>query len=112
MINLFPARYLRPARTNGENPDGGGSSVDKEDDGNTGDDGTDEDTPDLYIRKSQYLRKGFLHEFSEDEVAEMWQTHNFNAFASCYIRCAIPDPTIHQRGSFTLIYLIPRLTNA
>jgi len=111
MINLFPARYLRQARKTGENVDGEGSGTDEEDNSDTDDHRADEEAPDLYIRKSQHLREAFLREFSDDEVAEMWQVHNFMAFVSCYVRCAIPDPTIHQRESFTFIYLTPHLTN-
>jgi len=111
MISLFPARYLRPAQPIGESADDEGGGADEEDGNGTDDDGAGEDTPDLYLQKSQHLRKVFLLEFSDDEVAEMWQVHNFMAFASCYIRSAIPDPTIHQREPFTLIYLMPYLTN-
>ena len=111
MINLFPARYLQPVRTTRKNPDGGGSGTEEEEGSDTDDGGADEDSPDLYLRKSQHLRNAFLCEFSDDEVAEMWQVHNFMTFVSCYVRCAIPDPTIHQRESFTLSYLILHLTN-
>jgi len=41
----------------------------------------------------------------------MWQVHNFMVFTSCYVRGGIPDPTMHQRESFTLIYPMPHLTN-
>ena len=111
MINLFPPRYLRPAPTAGGDAVGEGTDSDDSDGGDTGDD-DDADSPDLYLRKSQHLRDAFLRGFSDDEVAEMSQVHNFMTFVSCHIRRAMPDSTIHQRGSSVLICFVPRLTNS
>lgn len=124
MINLFPIRYLRSAAPAGENTDNEGGGTDGDDDRttdsededdsddngndtvNNDNDGGDADTdaPNVFLEKSQGLRTEFLREFSDDEVAEMWQIHNFMTYASCYARSAIPDPAIRHRGSFASIY--------
>jgi hypothetical protein len=117
-MNLFPAGYVRPTRTTGKTEDDEGnesddSDEDDTDDDNTDDDGTNDDdgsvnpdAPGVYIGKSQDLRKRFLSEFSDDEVADMWQVHNFMVFASSCARNATPDPTMHDRRSRNFTYLV------
>ena len=124
MINLFPAHYLRPPRTawsdeesdasddgNDADEEGEGTSGDRDDDytndtDSTADDTDDDDNyagtepPGAYIESSQGMRKAFLREFSDDEVAEMWQVHNFMIFASgCAWNAATQGPGISSRGS-------------
>ena len=104
MINLFPARYLRPAPTAGGNVDSEGSDTDDEDGGDTNDNWeADADALDLYLRKSQHLREAILCEFSDDGVAEMWEVHKFMTFVACSTSGAIPGRTIHHRGLLALI---------
>lgn len=118
-INLFPAFYLRKTKTVGENADDEWSDTEDYDDTNDDiDDGTDGDTydddnhngndddPPVYIIKSQDMRRGFFSEFSDDEVAEMWQVHNFMKFVSLCTRNAIPEPSIHECGLLNSIYLV------
>jgi len=81
-----------------------GSDTDDEDDDtdyDTDDDTDDDDTdaPATYLEKSQDTRKEFLREFSDDEVAEMWQIHNFMMFASCYACNSARSPAVPDRGS-------------
>ena len=125
MINLFPARYLRPAQIAGGKAGDEESNTnnrdddyaDDEDDDDTDDDGDDDDTdddtdtdddadtdgPNVYIEKSWGPRKKFLREFSVDEVAEMWQVHNFMVFASWCAINATPDYMMHNRESLALV---------
>ena len=110
MVYLFPACYLRPTQTAQENADGEGSDI--EDDHETDDGYTDNDdmeAPDVYHTKSQGLRKRFLSEFSDDEVAEMWQIHNFMMFASLCARNATPNSPIHDRVSLYSLHLVLHL---
>jgi hypothetical protein len=59
----------------------------------------------VYIAESNDLRKGFLSEFSDDEVVEMWQVHNFMVFVSVCIRNATSDPIMGDRGLRNLYYM-------
>jgi hypothetical protein len=116
MINLFPPCYLRPSRIASDE----GSDTDDEDDDDTDDDNDDDDdddndddnnadadSPNAYLGKSQGLRKEFLSEFSDDEVAEMWQVHNFMMFVSRCARNPMPNAAmIHDCGLPTFIYLM------
>jgi len=115
MINLFPAHYLQPPRIAGS--DGGSDASDDENDTDDEseeasddrfDDYTDDadgsyagaDPPGVYLEKSQGMRNAFLREFSDDEVAEMWQVHNFMIFASgCARNAATQGPRTTARGS-------------
>lgn len=121
LIYLFPARYLRPTRTAGGNADDEGSDTeddvddddddddtdddtgdddDDDDNDNDGIDGADTDDPNVYHAKVQGLRKEFLSEFSDEEVAEMWQIDNFMMFVSSCARNVLlyppPLPPIHD----------------
>jgi len=115
MISLFPARYLPPPQTSGSDEesdasDEGDDADDENDEAGDDTDGTDDDTEDdteddtgplaAYLEKSRDMRNAFLGEFSDDEVAEMWQIHNFMDFASgCARNAAAPSPGISDRGS-------------
>lgn len=89
-----------------QNADDEGSDTEDDDDDDTNDDsndddndgvgGPDADAPNVYQAKSQGLRKKFLSEFSDDEVAEMWQVHNFMTFVSLCTRNAMRDPPTHD----------------
>jgi len=115
LINLFPSHYLRPTREVGMDAGDEGSDASGEDDGTETDDDTDGDrdddtdddtddddntnTPYVYIKKSQVMRKEFLREFSDNEVAEMWQVHSFMLFASSCAWNALQSPAIPGCGS-------------
>ena len=116
-MDLFPACYVRPTRTAGKTEDEGNDSDDSDeddtdddntddDDANYDDDNVNPDAPGVYIGKSQDLRKKFLSEFSDDDVADMWQIHNFMVFASSCARNATPDPAILDRRSRNFTYLV------
>jgi len=131
MINLFPAHYLRPSRTAGSDEgsdasDEGNDADDEDDevgddsddddtddsDGTDDDDDTDDDSnyagtepPGAYIEKSQDMRNAFLREFPDDDVAEMWQIHNFMIFASaCTRNAATQSPEVSSRRSINLCH--------
>jgi len=114
--SLFPPFYLRPTRT-GENADNGGGEgdgdgddeesdtedddddsdmEDDDDDSDTEDDEDGDDAADAYHAKAQGLRKVFLSEFSDDEVAEMWQVFNFMGFASSCARNATQNSLVYS----------------
>lgn len=123
MTSLFPPCYLQPAPTAGEIAGDEGSDTEDENDDDTDDDTDDgddhgnnndsdgddagTDTPDAYIGKSHDMRRKFLCEFSDDEVAEMWQVHNFMLFASGSAWRAIPSPAMYECESLTLIDFMP-----
>jgi len=96
LIYLFPARYLRPTRTAGENAGDEGSDTGDDDD-NDVIDGAGTDDPAVYHAKVQGLRKEFLSEFSDEEVAEMWQINNFMIFVSSCAQNALPHPPPHRQ---------------
>jgi len=54
-------------------------------------DGADTDAPNVYHTKVRGLRKRFLSEFFDDEVAEMLQIHNFMMFVISCARNALPQ---------------------
>ena len=101
---------------------GGIDGGETEDDGDVGDDtenDTEDDTDDdsdnddgnasdVYLAKSNDLRKGFLSEFSDDEVAEMWHVSNFMQFVSVRIlrNLATPEFRMLDRGSRICIRLV------
>ena len=95
MLNLLPAGYLLPARTTGENADDEGDDDTESDD----DDEADAAAVRAYMRKSQGLRGEYFRQFSVDEVAEMWQLHNFMKFATLWTRNAVLTPAAYNRGS-------------
>jgi len=106
MNELFPACYLRKA---GESADDG--DEDDTDDSDNDNDG-DTDAPYVYLRKSQGLRRKFFLEFSDDEVAEMTQVHNFMAFVSIRAQHATMGlPWAYTRASLTLFMLHPWVLN-
>ncbi|KAF9786111.1 hypothetical protein BJ322DRAFT_1058049 [Thelephora terrestris] len=81
--------------TEGDTEDDTEGDTDDETEGDTdNDDGADVNAQDVYIAESNDLRKGYLSEFSDDEVVEMWQVHNFMVFVSICIRNATSDPTM------------------
>lgn len=112
MQYLFPVCYLRPARTARGNADEDGSDRadddEGEDDTEDGDEDEDEDDtgndndgaatdpPDVYHTKAQQLRKKFLSEFSDEEVAEVWQVSNFVTFASNCARIALQTSLVND----------------
>lgn len=106
MINLSPPCYLQSTRITRRNVDDGGSDTADDHDDVDDHDGADLDLPDVYIEKSRGLRKEFLREFSDDDVAEMCQVHNFMMFASWRARNAMPSPGMDDRGSLTSIGLV------
>ena len=122
MINLFPAYYLRPTRTAGSNEgnDAGSENEDADADDSEDADDTDDvtndnnghddaDAPNVYLEKSQDMRKAFLREFSGDEVADMWQVHNFMVFTSGRVRNAA-GPALSEGRSIQLYMSHGRLT--
>ena len=120
MNELFPGCYLRKTR---ETSDGGDEDdTDDDDDNNDNDDNDnyndnddtdgDTDAPNVYFEKSQGLRRKFFREFSDDEVAEIYQVHNFMMFVSSRVRCATAGlPWMHTRASLTLFQLRPWIPN-
>jgi len=116
MNELFPGCYLRKARESAD--DGDENDADDSDDDGDGDDGNgnsndgDMDAPNMYLEKSQGMRGKFLHEFSDDEVAEMCQVHNFMTFASVRAQYAMAGlPWVHTRTSLTLFMPHPRIVD-
>lgn len=128
-INLIPPSYLRSTqatRESEENETEEGGSVANTDDGidDDTDEYTDDDTEDdtdndsdngdgaginapvVFLAESNDLRKGFLSEFSHDEVVEMWQVHSFMVFVSSWIRNSTSEPTMHDCGLLTYIHLM------
>ena len=115
MQYLFPVCYLRPTRTARGNADEDESDPEDEDEGDTEDDDEDEDDtgddnggaapdpPDVYHTKVQHLRKKFLSEFSDEEVAEMWQVSNFVTFASNCARIALQTSLVNDGVLFHFI---------
>ena len=89
MLNLLPAGYLLPARTTRENADNEGDDDDESDAGAVR----------AYIGKSQGLRRECFRQFSDGEVAEMWQVHTFMKFATLWASNAVPSPAAYDRGS-------------
>ena len=129
MINLFPAYYLRPTQTaaarsdegsnvGGEN-EGADAGDNADDDNGNDDDDTDDNTsgyhdaeaPNVYIEKSQDMRKVFLSEFSDDEVAEMWQVHSFMVFTSGCTWNAAQSPVVSDSESNRLVLHGPCVIN-
>lgn len=121
---LFPPCYLRPTRAtrgiDGSGVEDGGSANDDTDsdtdddtDGDTDDDSDDDDgdAPDVYLARCHELRKGFLSEFSDDEVVQVWHVYNFMVYVSVRIRNATPEPTMHDRELHTCVYLILHSTD-
>lgn len=111
MINLFPACYLLPKKTAGENADdddddANGDTDDDTDDGDDDGGGADTDALNVYLTKSEGMRKEFLSEFSDDEVAEMWQIHNFMTFASTCAWKAMTHAPVNDSGSLNFIRLM------
>ena len=108
---LFPGCYLRKNRKRADDED-----EDDTDDSDENDDDNDGDTdaPNVYLEKSQGLRRKFFREFSDDEVAEMCQVHNFMAFVSLRVQCATAGlPLIHICASLPyLCYIHGNLTSA
>ena len=97
--DLFPSFYLRKVR----------ERADDEDEGDTGDD-DDPIPPTVYLEKSQGLRRRFFREFSDDEVAEMWQVHGFMTFLSVRAQYALPG-ALFDRALLTLFMLHPWILN-
>ena len=120
LLYLFPACYLRPTRiakgdggAEGSDTDYDDSDADDDTDGDTDND-TDNDTdddmdddndgvgspdidlPGIYHAKARGLRKEFLSEFSDEEVAEMWQVNNFMTFVFCCARNATANYSMHD----------------
>ena len=111
MQYLFPVCYFRPGRTAGGNADEDGSDTEDDDgdenENDTGDDSDNDgavtDPPDVYHTKAQHLRKDFLSEFPDGEVAEMWQVNNFMAFASNCARTALQTSPMNDGVLFHFI---------
>jgi len=105
---------MRPTRTPGGNADDEGNDAeDSDDDDDTRDDNSDDtdddddadsDAPDGYLVKSRGLRKVFLSEFPDDEVAEILQIHNFMTFVSICTRNAMEFSTTQNRRSLYLVH--------
>jgi hypothetical protein len=122
LIHLFPACYLRRTRTAGGNAGDEGSDTEDDDDDDDAGVGTDDDpddddndddiddvgtdAPNVYHAKVQGLRKDFLSEFPNEEVAEMWQINNFMVFVSSCTRNALPNPSAPDRVSLHFIHFI------
>jgi len=74
-------------------------------------DGADTDAPNVYHTKVRGLRKRFLSEFSDDEVAEMLQIHNFVMLVISCARNALPQSLLtlcvllHSIRTTTCTYL-------
>jgi len=81
-------RRIAGGNANNEGNDTEGSDDDTHDDGV---DGADTDVPNVYHTKVRDLRKEFLSEFSDEEVAEMLQIDNFMMFVSFCTRNALPQ---------------------
>ena len=106
MNELLPGCYLRKAGESVDYQDE--DDTDDSDDGDDNDNDGDMDAPNLYLEKSQGLRRKFFREFSDDEVAEMWQVHNFMTFVSIRTQCAMGGvPVISISASLTLFMLHP-----
>ena len=125
LIYLFPAHYLRPTRTARGNAGDEGSDTgdddntdvgtdddtDNSDDDNDGIDGAGTDDPTVYHAKVQGLRKEFLYEFPDEEVAEMWQINNFMIFVSSCVQNALPHPPPHRQiNDCVLLHFIHLIT--
>lgn len=106
-------------RTATGNADEDGSNTedddDDEDENDIGDDsdhdGAATDPPNVYYTKVQHLRKKFLSEFSDQEVAEMWQVSNFMTSASNCARTALQAPPMNDGELFHFV-MRTRLTLA
>ena len=136
--SLFPPFYLRPTRTgetaNDEGVDAEGDDSDDEDDegsdteddddddddSDTEDDDDDSDTedddddgdrdaPNAYHAKAQDLRKVFLSEFSDDEVAEMWQVFNSMELAASCARGALSSSNYPVHPCMSSYFVHPML---
>jgi len=93
LICLFPPYYLLPRRTAGGNANNEGDDTEDSDDDtydDTDDDNSETDAPNVHHTNVRGLRKEFLSEFSDEEVAEMMQINNFMVFASHCARNALP----------------------
>ena len=124
MIYIFPPNYLLPTQTAGGNADNEGSDTEEDDDddddtdadtddddddnsnNNNGIGGAEIDAPDVYHAKVQGLRKEFLSEFSNEEVAEIWQANNFMLFASNCARNTFLDPRINDGALLRFVQFI------
>jgi len=104
MNDLFPSHYLRKARESADEDD---EDEDDTDGDGGGDNDDDIDAPDVYLEKSQAPRRKFFREFSDDEVAEMWQVHNFMTFVSVRVQYAMPFSGRYTCASLALFLLYP-----
>lgn len=99
LIDLFPACYLRSTgnRT--------GGYIDGTGDGDTG-------VPNVHLARSQGMRKEFLSEFPDEDVAEMWQLHTIMEFVSFCAHHAAPYGSADRCGLLTSLCLVFRPMDA